>query len=76
MRVVGGIISDSLSPHEAAGQGDHAEEHLQHLPHHVDLPPQLVLSLLAVPVHRDVQALVELEGGGEKCGDTRELASI
>lgn len=74
MVVVVGVISDSLSPHEAAGQGDHAEEHLQHLPHHVDLPPQLILPFLAVPVHRDVQALVELRVGAR--GDTHELASI
>lgn len=66
---------DSLSPHEAAGQSDHAEENLQHLPHHVDLPPQLVLSLLAVAVHRDVQALVKLGGAGGG-RDAHEIALV
>lgn len=52
---------DSLFPQEVAAQGDHAEQDLQHLLHHVDLPPQLILPLFTVSVHSDVETLVELE---------------
>lgn len=42
-------------------QGDHSEQDLQHLLHHVDLPPQLILPLFTVSVHSDVETLVKLE---------------
>lgn len=51
----------SLFPQEVTAQGDHAEQDLQHLLHHVDLPPQLILALLTVSVHSDVETLVKLE---------------
>lgn len=51
----------SLFPQEVTAQGDHAEQDLQHLLHHVDLPPQLVLALFTVSIHSDVETLVKLE---------------
>lgn len=55
-----------LSSQEGAAEGDHAEQHLNHLLHHVDLPPQVILSLLTVSIHSDVEILVHLkrEGNG------------
>lgn len=50
----------SLFPEEVTAEGDHAEQDLNHLLHHVGLPPQIVLPLLAVSIHGDVEALVEL----------------
>lgn len=50
----------SLSPEEVTAEGDHAKQDLNHLLHHVGLPPQIVLPLLAVSIHGDVEALVEL----------------
>lgn len=49
-----------LSSQEGAAQGDHAKQDLEQLLHHVDLPPQVILSLLTVSVHSNVDTLVDL----------------
>lgn len=50
-----------LSSQEGAAEGYHAKQDLEHLPHHVDLPPQGILSLLTVSIHSNVETLVDLK---------------
>lgn len=50
-----------LSSQELTAEGHHAEQHLDHFLHHIDLPPQNILILLAVTVHSNVETLVKLE---------------
>ena len=52
-----------LFTQKVTAEGHHAEEDFDHLLHHEDLPPQIVLALLAVSVHGDVETLVKLSGG-------------
>ena len=57
-----------LFTQKVTAEGHHAEEDFDHLLHHEDLPPQIVLALLAVSVHGDVETLVKLSGGeGQPC---------
>lgn len=52
-----------LSSQEGAAEGDHAKQDLKHLLHHIDLPPQGILSLLTVSINSNVKTLVNLKGG-------------
>lgn len=49
-----------LFSEEVAAEGDHAKQDLNQLLHHIYLPPQIILSLLSISIHSDVDTLVNL----------------
>lgn len=53
-------IKASLFSQEVTAQGDHAKLHLDHLLHHIDLPPKVVLTLLSISIHSNVETFVKL----------------
>lgn len=65
LKTLSGLQTQSalLSSQEGAAEGDHAKQDLKHLLHHVDLPPQSILSLLTVSINSNVKTLVNLKGG-------------
>lgn len=49
-----------LFSEEATAEGDHAKQDLKHLLHHIDLPLQLILSLVTISIHSDVETFIKL----------------
>lgn len=49
-----------LFSQEVTAQGDHPKHHLNHLFNHIDLPPQVILTLLPVSIHGNVETFVKL----------------
>lgn len=50
----------SLFSQEVCAESDHPKHDVNHLLHHKDFSPQIVLLLLSVPVHSNVEALIKL----------------